>query len=172
MSVLQTLQSTAGQGNGIGNFDEGSPMAEDLMMKMEANPVPGQSLTQDPENRASWETPPEIVDVQEFVEEMTADITDPDKKTQLLDVLRHDVSVEYVAQQYLQRKVQEGVINPDTMLLAVEPTIYMMIAMATTAGIDPVLYPEDEMDDGEEISQQTQQLRKATSGLMNKGEPE
>lgn len=165
MSVLQQLQSTAGQGNGLSSFDEGSAVAQDLMLKMEANPVPGQSLTQDPENRAPWETPPEYVDVQEFVEETLLDLTDPEKMPLLLDALRHEVPVEYATMQYLQRKFAEGVINPDLMMLSMEPVMYLMIHVATINGVDPVLYPEDDMDDGEQLQQNTRDIKNAAASL-------
>lgn len=165
MNVLQTLQSTAGQGGSAQPFDEGSIESQDLMLKMEANPVPGQSLTQDPENRAPWETPPDYVDVQEFVEESLLDLTDPEKMPNLLDALRHDIPVEYVTMQYLQRKFSEGKINPDLMMMSMEPVMYLMIHIATINGVDPVLYPEDDMDDGEDMKTSTKELSDAASSL-------
>lgn len=166
MSVLEQLQATAGEPSGLPSVQGSNAFEQEMMMKMEANPIPGQSLTQDPDNRMPWETPPEFTDVQTFVDEAFLDITDPDKMTHVLDAMRSEVPVEYLAEQYLQRQVQLGKINPDVMMLSIEPIIYILLHQAAYAGIDPVLYPEDEMMEGEEEAM-TQDLRNDTQSLMN-----
>ena len=41
---------------------------------------------------------------------------------------------------------QAGKWNPDLMLMLIEPTIYMLLAIAEQIGIDPVLDREDDRD--------------------------
>lgn len=165
MSVLEQIQATAGQPSGLSRFDGGSQAGGKLMQAMEANPIPGQSLTQDPENRMPWETPPEFVDIQEFVDEAFLEISDPLKLPDLLDALRADIPVEYITEQYLLRKVAEGKITPDLMMLAIEPVIYIILHMAAYANIDANLYPEDDMMHDENFQEQTSEVRRATEDL-------
>lgn len=80
--------------------------------------------------------------------------------------------VEHVTEKYLTQCFQDGDITPDMLLLCIEPTIYMLIALATYAHIDPVLYPEDPMMDEEIAPMQTDVIRKATRDLLKEEEPE
>lgn len=161
------MQQTKGQGTELQQFDAGSPMAQDLMMKMEANPVPGQSLTQDPDNKAPWETPPDIVEIEDFVQEAALDLLNPERIPGLLDTLRKGVPVEYLTETYLKAKVQQGTINPDLMMMAIEPVMWLVIFVATYGGIDPEFAPEINLDDGEEMTENTQGLNKATKALSS-----
>lgn len=170
MSVLQQLQETAGEPSGLPKVEGANPMSQEMMLNMEAAPIPGQSLTQDPENRMPWETPPEHVDVQEFVDEAFLDITDPDNMPLVLETLRNEIPVEYIAEQYLQKQVQKGKINPDVMMMSIEPIIYILLHQAAYAGIDPVLYPEDEMMDGEE-EMEIDQVKNEVNGMIADEEP-
>lgn len=171
MSVLQQLQQTAGEPTGLPTIEGGNPMDQEMMLKMQANPIPGQSLTQDPDNRMPWETPPEFTDVQEFVDEAFLDITDEDNMPHVLDAMRAEIPVEYLAEQYLQRQIQLGKINPDLMMLAVEPIIYILLHAAAYAGIDAVLYPEEDMLDGVE-DEEAEALQYGSRSLLNEEEKE
>jgi hypothetical protein len=131
-----------------------------------AFPMPGQSLTQDPEQRLPYEKPPEIVDIQEFIDGALLELSSEEKLPQLLQFLRDGVPVEMLTEKYLKKKFQKGIINPDLLMLAIEPVIYMMIALASYAEIDPVLYPEDPMMDEEDIARdKTKLYQKAAKEL-------
>lgn len=168
MSVLEQLQQHASQGGAseTPRFDEGTESQGKLMEMMEATPIPGQALTQDPENKMPWETPPEFTDIQEYVDEAFLDISNPETLPALLDALRHQAPLEYLVESYLQNDVQAGKITPDVMMLAIEPIMYILITMATYAGIDPNFYPEDEMDDDEGLNSETEALRKKANSLL------
>lgn len=169
MSVMQVLKDTAGQGNNMPSFSAGqgdAQVMEDMEAQMMTASIPGQSLTQNPESRLPYEQPPKFVDVQEFVDETFMRFTDEEKLPKLLDSMRMGLPVEHVAEKYLDASFRNGDITPDLMLLAIEPTIYMLIALATYAEIDPVLYPEDDMLDEEEAPTETQIYKKAAQDLL------
>jgi hypothetical protein len=172
MSVMQQLKSLAGQ-EGTSSFpkfskggDASSQEMKDTEAMMMATPIPGQSLTQNPESRLPFETPPKFTDVQEFIDETFLRFTNEDGLPDLLDSMRTGMPVEHVAEKYLQRSFKDGDITPDLLLLAIEPTIYMLISLATFADIDPVLYPEDEMGDEEATGIATDFYKKATKELL------
>jgi len=167
MSVLEQIRNHAAEGSeAMPRFNEGNPEQTKMMGMMEANPVPGQSLTQDPENPMPWETPPEFTDIQEYVDAAFLDISKPETLPTLLEALRHDAPVEYLVEQYLQKAVQKGKISPDLMMLAIEPVMYILITMATYGGIDPNFAEDVEDDDGEGMAEETREIRMKANGLL------
>lgn len=173
---MQALQQFAGE-EGTSNFPkfrQGSGGSKDQLKETEemmmANPIPGQSLTQSPDSRLPYEKPPQFTNLQDFIDETFVRFTNEDALPDLLDAMRYGLPVEHVAEKYLMRSFQDGDITPDMLLLAIEPTIYMLISLATYADIDPVLYPEDEMIDEEASKTHADLYKKATQELMK--EPE
>ena len=167
MSVLEQIRNHASEGaEPMPRFDEGNPEQMKMMEMMEANAIPGQSLTQDPENPMPWETPPEFTDIQEYVDATFLDISKPETLPLLLEALRNNSPVEYLVEQYLQKAVQKGKISPDLMMLAIEPVMYIMITMATYGGIDPNFAEDVEVDDGEGLAEETREIRMRANGLL------
>lgn len=174
MSVMQALQTSAGQGSSFPKFSK--PGVDDKAMRdteamLMTAPIPGQSLTQSPESRLPYETPPKFNDLQDFIDETFLRLTDEDALPDLLDSLRMGLPVEHVAEKYLEKTFQEGEITPDMVLLAIEPVIYMLISLATFAEIDPVLYPEDPMIDEEANPMHTDLYKRAVQEMKREPEP-
>ena len=114
-------------------------------------PIPGESLTQDPAAPQDYETPPTYTSLEPFMDDMFLNLTDDDNIDGVLDAVRKKVPVEDVAQMLLFQAQASGKITTDLMLSAVEPTIYRVIGIATYAEVEnPVLYPEDPMQDDPE----------------------
>jgi hypothetical protein len=126
-------------------------------------PIPGESLTQDPKNPQPWETPPEYTALEDFVDDLFLNITSEDNLDGVLDPMRQGIPIEDIAQLLLFQAMASGKVSTDLMMSAIEPTVYMLIGLATFAEIeDPVLYPEDTMlvDEEDEITA----LEKASKG--------
>ena len=168
MSVLEELQKHAGEGSTSDyRFDEGNESQGRMMEMMQASPIPGQSLTQDPEQKMPWETPPEFTDVQDYVDAAFLDISNPETLPKLLEALRYDAPLEYLVEQYLQNDVTKGKITPDLMMLSIEPIMYIMITLSTYAGIDPNFAEDVELDDDEELDEETRDLRLKTNTMLS-----
>lgn len=168
---MQRLKETAQEGpSGLPKFSSKMGAAPEQLEEMEATmmatPIPGQSLTQNPEIRLPFERPPKFPELQPFIDETFLRFTDEEALPQLLDSLRYGLPVEYVSEKYLMNCFKEGEITPDLLMLAIEPTIYMLISIATYAEIDPVLYPEDPMVDERENKVQTDLYKTAVKELM------
>ena len=174
MSIMAELKKYAGDEGTTPykrpRLPESSPEAKELGQVMETAPIPGQSLTQNPDNPAPYERPAEYTDLQEFLEESFLTMTTPEKLPLLLDSLRKGIPIEYITEKYLMNSFSKGEISADLLMLAIEPTIYTMIALATYADIDPVLYPEDDMADDEETDSKTKMYKQASRDLMAKYE--
>lgn len=109
-------------------------------------PIPGEGLTSDPQNPKPWEKAPEYTELEVFIDDLFLNITSEDNLDGVLDPLRKGVPIEDAAQLLLFQAFSTGKISTDLMMSAIEPTVYLLIGLASFAEIeDPVLYPEDDM---------------------------
>jgi hypothetical protein len=106
-------------------------------------PVAGQSLTKDPSNPYPWEKAPEMTSVKMATEKIFFDLLKEDNLTTVASLMSQKTPVVDVANLLLTAGFQKGKWNPDMMLSLLEPTMYMLMAIAEKAGIDPVLTRDD-----------------------------
>ena len=111
--------------------------------------IPGQSLTNSPEQPYAWESPPVYTSVPEAATAIFADMTEEENYLCLLRALKSGTSVVDIASAILYRGFQLGQFNPDLMLLLMEPVMYMIMALAEKAGIGDVLGYEGEANEEE-----------------------
>ena len=116
-------------------------------------PVPGESLTSPSDMPKAWERPPEHSDVENAMEAIYMELTQEDTLRNLIDMIDSDIPLDEIAQVVLYKGYTEGKFNPDLMLLLIEPTLYLLIAIADYGDIrDYVLYSEEVDDPDTEIS--------------------
>jgi len=106
-------------------------------------PVPGQSLTNSPEQPYKWEQPPEFVNAKEASLYIFETITVPETTSNLLLSVINGVGVVDLASIILYSGFLEGKWNPDLMTLLMEPTMYMIMALSEKAEIDYMLESGD-----------------------------
>ncbi len=115
-------------------------------------PIPGESLTSSPDNAKSWERPPQYVNEDRAMEALYLLLTDQDKLPSLINLIDSGTPIDEIAQVILYQGYTAGQYNPDLMLTMIEPTIYLLIAIADYAEIkDYVLYEGEEDDPDTEI---------------------
>ena len=102
-------------------------------------PTAGQSLTNDPSNPYPWEKAPEMTSVKMATEKIFFDLLKDENLTTVATLMSQKTPVVDIANLLLQAGFQKGKWNPDMMLNLLEPTMYMLMAIAEKAGIDPVL---------------------------------
>ena len=116
-------------------------------------PVPGESLSSPSDMPKAWERPPEHSDVENAMEAIYMELTQEDTLRKLIDMIDSDIPLDEIAQVVLYKGYTEGKFNPDLMLLLIEPTLYLLIAIADYGDIrDYVLYSEEVDDPDTEIS--------------------
>lgn len=128
-------------------------MQEDELMKIYAKmdrPVPGQSLTNDPKNPQPFERKPEFTSIHSASEYMFGTIIDEDNYVPLMQAVAGGEPLSELAQVLLFQGFQDGKWNPDLMLLLIEPTIYMFLALAEKIDVDPVIYRDEDLDEMED----------------------
>ena len=115
-------------------------------------PIPGESLTSSPDNSKAWERPPEYVNEDKAMEALYLLLTDQDKLPSLINLIDSGTPIDEIAQVILYQGYTAGQYNPDLMLTMIEPTIYLLIAIADYAEIkDYTLYEGEEDDPDTEI---------------------
>ena len=108
-------------------------------------PIPGQSLTNSPEQKYPWEGPPEFTGQKQLTEKIFLDLLKDDNLESVLELMSNKMPVMDIAQMLLMTGFNKGKMNPDMMLTQLEPTAYMLLALAEKAGINPVLSRDDDM---------------------------
>ena len=107
-------------------------------------PIPGQSLTNAPDQPYNWEKPAEYSNPREAMLYVFETLTVPETTTNLLLSLSNGVGVIDIASITLYSGFLEGKWSPDLMLLLMEPTMYMIMALAEKADINYSLEAGDE----------------------------
>ena len=106
--------------------------------------IPGQSLTNSPEQPYNWEKPSEYTNPREAMLYVFENLTVPETTTNVLLSLSNGVGVIDIASITLYSGFLEGKWNPDLMMLLMEPTMYMIMALAEKADIDYSLEAGDD----------------------------
>ena len=122
------------------------------MHKMQ-RPIPGQSLTRDPENPLPFEQPPQFVDKTDALEYLFSSFVEENKYESLLTVLDQGMPLMDLTKLLLMSGFQDGLWNFDLMLILIEPVAYMLMALAERAGIDLKVMEDESGDDEEEDSE-------------------
>tara|TARA_R110000744_G_scaffold355938_2_gene462562 strand:+ start:1208 stop:1819 length:612 start_codon:yes stop_codon:yes gene_type:complete len=128
----------------------------DLLKEIETNqgkmgrPIPGQSLSNDPENPAPFEKPPEFTTVNEGVEFLWGKFIQPEVYQNLIGAVADGTPIMNLVQVTLYHGFTEGKWNPDLMMMLAEPATYMIMALAERQDIPMTIYDgelEDAKDD-------------------------
>jgi|TARA_B100001094_G_C18141693_1_gene778245 hypothetical protein len=98
--------------------------------------IPGQSLTNSPDEKYQWEKAPEFTNPRETMLYVFETLTVPETTANILLSINNGVSIIDIASITLYSGFLEGKWNPDLMTILMEPTMYMIMALAEKAGID------------------------------------
>ncbi len=128
--------------------------------------IPGQSLTNSPDEPYNWEKPAEFSNPREAMLYIFQTLLEPETTTNILLSLGNGVAVIDIASITLYSGFLEGKWNPDLMTMLMEPTMYMVIALAEKAEIDYIMDAVDS-DEPEQASpeKQIESLNRGASEL-------
>jgi|TARA_R100000479_G_scaffold173339_1_gene119252 hypothetical protein len=130
-------------------------------------PVPGQSLTNSPEGPYPWEGAPQITSVKEAIESTFLQLIHEDTLQGVLESMSKKMPVADLASVILYDGFTKGIWNPDLMVMMVEPTMYMLIALADKAGIDYVLYRGEEEEDFEDDDEEFGEVERVSKDIVD-----
>ena len=123
-------------------------------------PISGQSLTNSPDSRYPWEQPPIYTDLVNAITSIVADSYEKETYEMIALSLADGMPVGDLAAMILQVGFQEGKWNPDLMVLLIEPTMYILAAIAEQCGVDYLLYRGDSFDSYDEDDALTGPMKK------------
>jgi len=106
--------------------------------------IAGQSLTNSPDQPYNWERPAEHSNPNEAMMYVFETLTVPETTANILLSISNGVGVIDIASITLYSGFLEGKWNPDTMLLLMEPTMFMIMALAEKANIEYSLEAGDD----------------------------
>lgn len=132
-------------------------------------PIPGQSLTNNPDEKYPWEGAPEYTNFKEALDYVVSEIIDEEAYVSLVSGIGQGVPISDVVMQILYAGFKSGKWNPDLMVLLIEPLMYVMIAMCEKAGVEYTLYDgEEDEDEDEELSRSDSQFEQMKSMVKTK----
>lgn len=113
-------------------------------------PIPGQSLTNSPDEPYPWESAPEYTNFKEALDYIVSELIDEEAYISIISGIGQGVPISDVATQILYSGFKNGKWNPDLFLMLIEPVMYVLIALCEKAGVDYTLYSGEEEDDENE----------------------
>jgi len=110
-------------------------------------PIPGESLTAAPDMPKAWEQPSQYTDQSKAMEAVYMELTEEDTLRKLINMINDGTPLDQIAQVTLYKGYTEGKFSPDLMLMLIEPTLYLLIAIADYAEIKDYTLYNEEVDD-------------------------
>lgn len=127
-------------------------------------PIPGQSLTANPDEPRPFERPPDFTNFKEALDYTAAELLLEENFIPMVLAMGDGIPVTDLAMQIGYVGFREGKWNPDLMMMLMEPIMYLLMALAEKAGVNYRI--DDEDDDDEDMtsnqSNQFEQLKKIT----------
>ena len=130
------------------------------MEKMSANeaiarggfgaPVPGQSLTNSPSQKYPWEQAPEYTNVTEAQLYLFQKLTEKEVYLSVTDAISEGIPIDILTRTILYDGYSRGLWDADLMLVLIEPTAVILMALAERTGLDYVIEDGDQDEYDEE----------------------
>tara|TARA_R110000824_G_scaffold50978_2_gene142540 strand:+ start:2633 stop:3103 length:471 start_codon:yes stop_codon:yes gene_type:complete len=133
--------------------------------------MPGQSLTDDPDNPNAWEKPPQFTSIDKASEYLFEFMIEEERYMTLIDALEEGMTIMEITQLVLFEGFRNGKWNPDLMMLLIEPVAYTLMALAERVNVDYVVEEDDE-DDQEMLIRTKLSKDKALNIQKAKGQAE
>ena len=129
---------------------------EKIGMNPFSSPIPGESMTVPQETRHAWESPAKFTTVEPVLKELFLQLTERETYIELLNMLNDETPIDELAQVILYKGMTSGLFNPDLMLMLIEPTMYLLIAIAEENDIEPNIYDgqDEELADYDNVKSQ------------------
>ena len=139
-----------------------SPRLQEVLFE---GPTPGQSLTKDPDERYPWEGPPKYTSLKDAREQIFLNMIEPQNLKNIQQLMLNDLPINTIAQVILKDGFEKGAWNPDLMLQLLEPTMYMLLAVAERSGIEPIIESDIEPEDEESSAR----VASVSNGFIKEG---
>lgn len=134
--------------------------------------IPGQSLMNNPEQSYPWEKPAKFANPREALDVIVTELLQPEPMENIVAALANGAAVADLSIAILYSKFSTGDINPDVMLLLVEPVMYIMMAIGEEANIKYNIEGNDldefdEEDEDENTQEKLNEFKNAFTDIKN-----
>ena len=126
--------------------EEYNPEAVEAFAKA-GRPIPGQSLTSNPEEVRPFEGAPEFTNFKEALDYTVSELLEEEAYMSIVSAIDDGVPIIDLVMQITYVGFREGKWNPDLMMMLVEPLIYTLMALAEKADIEYRIDSDDDDDD-------------------------
>ena len=124
-----------------------------------SRPIPGQSLTNSPEQAYPWEGPPEYTEFRPALNFIVEQLLDKEVFTPIMQGIGKGVPLTDITLQMLQAGFEQGKWNPDLLMMLIEPTVYTLMALAEKANIQYRINGDEEEDMDEDDEKEIQMMK-------------
>tara|TARA_R110002012_G_C11640657_1_gene610617 strand:+ start:904 stop:1524 length:621 start_codon:yes stop_codon:yes gene_type:complete len=131
-------------------------------------PIPGQSLTSNPDEKRPFESPPEFSQFKEALDYTVAELLEPEVYRSLVLALGDGMTITDMTLQICYVGFREGKWNPDLMMMLIEPLMYVLMSLCEKAGIEYRIDDDDDDDESVEsiLEQKAKNISEATQAKM------
>ena len=113
-------------------------------------PIPGMSLTTDPDNPMPHDRPPEFTNLHKALNYIFENAIEEESYSRFIKLMADGFPLMEVVQTVLFGGFYEGKWSFQLMNLLIEPTTYIFLALCERADIDPTFFRDDLEDDLDE----------------------
>ena len=113
-------------------------------------PIPGMSLTTDPDNPMPHDRPPEFTNLHKALNYIFENAIEEENYSRFIKLMADGFPLMEVVQTVLFGGFYEGKWTFQLMNLLIEPTTYIFLALCERADIDPTFFRDDLEDDLDE----------------------
>ena len=136
-----------------------------------ARPIPGESLTDNPDEPRPFKRPPEFTNFKKALDFTANELLQEENYMPLMSAIGDGVTIFDLTNQIVYVGFREGKWNPDLMLMLVEPIAYLLMALAEKAGIEYRIDSEDDEDDLTILEQTGKNIKEQIKEKTKKGIP-
>tara|TARA_B110000967_G_C18856255_1_gene547382 strand:- start:242 stop:892 length:651 start_codon:yes stop_codon:yes gene_type:complete len=109
-------------------------------------PIAGESLTNDPTSPLPFEKATKFTNIHQCTEYLWVKMIEEQAYVKLMTAIDGGVPIMSITKMLVQGGFQEGLWNPDLMILLVEPTAFMLLALTEAAGLEEVIISKGSQD--------------------------
>ena len=147
--------------------EEYNPEAVEAFAKA-GRPIPGQSLTSNPDEPRPFESPPEFTNFKEALDYTVGELLEEEAYMSIVGAIGDGVPIVDLVMQITYVGFREGKWNPDLMMMLIEPLMYVLMALCEKAGIEYRIDDDDDDDETAEsiLEQKAKNISEATQAKM------
>lgn len=126
-------------------------------------PIPGSSMTNDPDNPSPYSRSPEFTDTNKALESIVDELMAKSNLDGLIDSLMQGAPADGLARVVVEQGFAAGKWNPDLAILLAEPVTYLILSIGELTQSNPTLSDDGNDENDDDILDELSGLEKPKS---------